>query len=99
MKNVIHQFCTAVRCVQYMARSFIVCKWAKAEALKLIWDRLEIAYIIKMLELRSAKKTKNLSERKKLSKKVETFDLFDAESMIAMKRQAKVFLKGSARFW
>ena len=87
---VVHKFLVAVKFVQKNIRAFVACKYAKIVALLELWNHLEYKYISKKLEEKQQMKLKNMADRAK-DKKSLNFDLFDDQTKIEMRKQAKAW--------
>eukprot|EP01035_Chromulina_nebulosa_P030295 gene30295-40266_t len=81
---VVHTFLTAVRKIQRSIRLVITRKKAIVTALMKLWNRLEIAFITKMLKKRAAKKIGSAVTESKVN-----FDFVDNKTKIEMKNQAR----------
>lgn len=89
MNVVVHRYLMGVRKVQAVFRSFLKCKYAKIEAVGIVWNRVEIKYIMKKLQDRKAQQKGG----KLLSSEDQDSVLNDDKSIVEMKNQAKLWSK------
>lgn len=90
MNIVVHKYLHAVRKVQRSMKDFLACKEAKIIALNKLWEKYEMQYIKKKLELKR-RKTQELQVAKRSSDKKLTE--MENKAFIEMKQQAQLWAR------